>query len=300
MLLLIGASLPFFGALFGYAHETAKAAEAAREAHMVRNSQAANEVFGEISRRLTPIRVIAAELRANEGRFDSVPEAKVHMLDSAAWEWSLAYPRMHALAEAYFGKSVAGYLDVSDAELRDEKAYWVNKIAEARLSEDLPDTPSASLTREDSIYRGGRKALVAEIRSARAKLDTSTKVREIREARMALMKEVEEVDARLYNGMATEIRDEKVGFTEDQRARLRTLAEHTLLSRFGIRPFDGRAFMITFTLLALAAISAFGLASVTGRNTWVWAAITLLFPPVLLFLLLAAPNLSGETRRAPA
>jgi hypothetical protein len=138
ILLLIGASLPFFGALFGYAHETAQAAETAREAHMVRNSQAANEVFDEISRRLTAIRVIAAELHANETRFNSVPQSKVHMLDSAAWEWSLAYPRLHALAEAYFGKTVAGYLEISDGMLSDEKAYWVNKIADARSSKDLP------------------------------------------------------------------------------------------------------------------------------------------------------------------
>lgn len=294
MLLLIGASLPFFGALFGYAHETAQGAEIAREAHMVRNSQAANEVFGEISRRLTPIRVIAAELRATESRFNSVPQSKVHMLDSAAWEWSLAYPRLHALAAAYFGKTVSGYLETSDAMLRAEKAYWVSKIADARSSEDLPDASSGSLTREDSIYRERRKALVEAERGA------SKKLRDIREARIALMKQVEEVDARLYNGMATDIRDEKVGFTEEQRARLQTLAEHTFLSRVGIRPFDGRAFLITFTLLALAAIFAFGLASVTGRNPWVWAAITGLFPPLLLFLLLAAPKPSGETRRVPA
>jgi hypothetical protein len=299
MLLLIGASLPFFGALFGYAHETAQAAETAREAHMVRNSQAANEVFGEISRRLTAIRVIAAELRADEARFDSAPQSTVRMLDSAAWEWSLAYPRMHALAEAYFGKTVAGYLEISDATLRDEKAYWVNKIAGARSSEHLPGTSSASLTSEGSIYRERRKALAESPRTS-ADGDASMKVREIREARMALMRQVEKVDARLYNGMATDIRDEKVGFTEEQRTRLQTLAEHTLLSRFGIRPFDGRAFLITFTLLALATICAFGLASLTGRNPWVWAAITVLLPPVLLFLLLAAPKSSGETRRVPA
>jgi hypothetical protein len=294
VLLLVGASLPFFGALFGYAHETAQAAETAREAHKVRNSQAANEVFGEISRRLTAIRVIAAELRAIESRFDSVPQSRLHMLDSAAWEWSLAYPRMRALAEAYFGKTVAGYLEISDATLRDEKAHWVNKIADARPSGDLPETSSGSLTREDSIFRETGKLLVEAERDARKQL------RELREARMALMKKVEEADARLYNGMATDIRDEKVGFTEEQRARLQTVAEHTLLSRFGIRPFDSRAFVITFSLLALVAISAFGLASVTGRNPWVWAVITVLFPPVLLFLLLAAPKSSGESRRAPA
>ena len=95
-------------------------------------------------------------------------------------------------------------------------------------------------------------------------------------------------------------RDEKVGFTEDERARLRTLEEHTLPSRFGIRPFDGRAFLITFTLLVLAAISAIRLASITGRNPLVWAVIAVLFPPVLLFLLLAAPKSSGESRGAPA
>jgi hypothetical protein len=221
------------------------------------------------------------------------------MLDSAAWEWSLAYPRMHALAEAYFGKTVAGYLEISDASLRDEKAYWVNKIADARSSEHLPGSSSASLTREDSIYTESRKALEESPRTG-AGGDASMKVREMREARMALMKQVEKVDARLYNGMATDIRDEKVGFTEEQRARQQTLAEHTLLSRFGIRPFDGPAFLITFTLLALAATCAFGLASVTGRNRWVWAAITVLFLPVLLFLLLAPPKSSGEPPSAPA
>jgi hypothetical protein len=133
-----------------------------------------------------------------------------------------------------------------------------------------------------------------------AERDARKNLREAREARMALMKRVEEADARLYNGMATDIRDEKVGFTEEERARLRTLEEHTLLSRFGIRPFDVRAFLITFTLLALASISAIGLASITGRNPWVWAVITVLFPPVLLFLLLAAPKSSGESQRAPA
>src|SRR5438270_5569258 len=112
------------------------------------------------------------------------------MLDRAAWEWSLAYPRLHALAEAYFGKTVAGYLETSDAMLRNEKAYWVRKIADARSSEDLPDTPSASLTREESIYRGTRNAFVE------AKRDASEQLRVLREARMALMKRVEEVDAR--------------------------------------------------------------------------------------------------------
>src|SRR2546423_14671971 len=139
MLLLIGASLPFFGALFGYAHETAQGAETAREAHMVRNSQAANEVFGEISRRLTPIRVIAAELRATESRFNSVPQSKVHTLDSAAWEGSLAYPRLHAFAEACFGKTVGGYLEISAAMVRNEKPSSVSKIAVACISAGPPD-----------------------------------------------------------------------------------------------------------------------------------------------------------------
>lgn len=303
-LLLIGASLPFLGALVGYAHQEGLADSAAREAQTVRNSQAANEVFIEISKRLSEIRLIEAEVREAETQPEDILRSKARELDSAAREWSLAYPRVRALAETYFGKPLGEYLDISDSMLRDERTSLPNRIElelsirRSKRASDSTGRIADSITKRmtpayvRSLPPSVRELLAAQDRKrdsllARRKEQDST-IAGLREQTQGFIKRVQVQDATLYGTMATLIRDGKVGFTEEERARAD--AQDTVLGMFGIYPFDLGTFFWMFTLLAIAVIIAYRLAVLTGRNPWPWSVgAALAAAPVLLFLFLAPP-----------
>ncbi len=296
----------------GYAHQEGLAASAAREAQTVRNSQAANEVFIEISRRLSGIRVIEAEYREAETKPDNVLRSKAQELDSAAREWSLAYPRVRALAETYFGRHLGEYLDISDSMLRDERASLPQRTElelsirkTSRLSDSLgriADSISSRMTPAyiRSLPPSVRELLASQDRKRDSLLaqrrDLNSTIVARRKETQTLIGKVQVQDAKLYGTMANLIRDGKVGFTEEERARAD--AGDTVLGTFGIYPFDLGSFLTIFSLLAIAVIGAYRLAILTGRNPWPWSVGAALFAaPVLLFLVLAPPVSATETAK---
>jgi hypothetical protein len=214
---------------------------------------------------------------------------------------------MRALAETYFGKELGDFLDSTDLLIRmDGRDLESGLHRGVRRNKFVSD----SLRRMDSVNNrmipetvltlptNVRKSLTAQnLRrdSLRKKImHRDSLIARARASGDSLMNGIRELEARVYGYMAQHIRDGEVGYSQEG-AKLDP-EDRPLLRAFGIYPFHFSSLFWTVSMVAVAAIAAFRLAILTGRNPWAWSVAAALFAPaVLLFLIIAPPRSVGTS-----